>query len=230
PNEFALFAYPRDIDNYLLKQAENHYLSKAFAENSLIDLEQFVVLRRARGRIIGTDALRQEMLSETNEGMAEYAGLMALNQLARQKFVEDADKHLEHLRDTETLQKPRLISYSVGCMICLAMKSIGIDFHHNLSDSRPLFEFVPQSISDVEKHFETYSKELQDKFAAHHENSREKIVCNAEITGFNPMGMTRLGDEILCDQFVMLSGDYIEGPVLLVMEDGSLDKVAAYIR
>ena len=148
-SESALVAYPRDLDNYQLKQAENFYLSRAFAENSVLDLEQFATIRKTRRRIIGEDTLHLENLAETAVGMAEYASLLALNQLSRPKFVEDADRHMANLRDPAILMNPPLVTLSVGCMLCLAMKSIGIDFHHDLSDTRTLFDFVPHGINIV---------------------------------------------------------------------------------
>jgi len=152
-SDIALAAYPHDLDNYQLKQAENFYLAKAFAENSRLDLEQFATIRKARRRIIGEDAQQLEMLAETAAGMAEYAALMALNQLSRHKFVEDADKHMANLRNPEILMNLPLTALSSGCMMCLAMKSIGIDFHHALNDTRVLFEFVPHNVNIIEEHF-----------------------------------------------------------------------------
>jgi len=229
-NEFALFMYPHDLDNYQLKQAENFYLAKAFAENSQLDLEQFVTIRKARSRIISADAMLQEMLSETKEGMAEYAGLMALNQLSRRKFVEAADRHLGRLRDPEILMKPRLVSYSVGCMMCLAMASIGIDFFHALDDPRPLFELIPQSVNAIQEQFDKQREELAERFDALRLSRTEYVERECEITGFDPMAMVRVGDEILCESNVMLDDEAVQGPLLLEMQAGSLNAVKAYSR
>lgn len=230
-NEFALFAYPRDLDNIRLKLAENHYLVKAFTENSLVDLEQFVVLRKARRRIIGEAAMHQEQLSETKEGMAEFAGLMALSQISRPKFVEYAEKIIGHLRDAERLLLPRYISYSVGCMMCLVMKANGIDFYHDLTDVRTVFELLPDKVGQVEKIFNKHVVELEAKFAHLRENYSEKVECDTKIGGFNPMAMTRLEDEIYCDYGVHLqNGVDTNEPTLLIMEAGELNKVKAYIR
>ena len=152
-SDAALASYPHDLDNYQLKHAENFYLTKAFAENSMLALEQFATIRKIRHRIIGESTLQLEMLAETAVGMAEYAALMALNQLSRSKFVEDADNHMIKLRDPQILMNPPLIALSTGCMVCLAMKSIGIDFHHAFNDTRSLFEFVPHNVNIVEEQF-----------------------------------------------------------------------------
>ena len=229
PNEFSIFAYPQILENYQLKQAENHYLSKAFAENSLMDLEQFVTLRRARGHIIG-DIIQQEMLCETEEGMAEYAGLMALSQINRSKFMENIEHHMICLRNPDDLFNIRRISYSVGCIMCLTMKSIGINFHHQLSDSRMLFDFIPAGKNPVEVRFKQFKHERQRQFDEFLASHNEKIGCDTQITGFDPMNMVRLGDKILCSRFVMLDGEFIQGPVMLEMAEGSLHKVVGYIK
>jgi len=141
PDEFALLAYPHDADNYRLKLAENHYLVKAFAENSAVDFAQFEVLRRARRRILG-DAIQCELFCETTEGMAEYAGLMALNMIARGKFIEEVEEHLRVLKSPQMLMNTRLAAYSSGALLCFALKALGVDFYHNLTETKSLFELI----------------------------------------------------------------------------------------
>ena len=230
-DEFALFAYPHDLDNCQLKMAENHYLFKAFAENSLTDFEQFVVLRCARRRIIG-DAMEQELNAETVEGMAEYVGLMALNQLSRHKFISEIENHMTRMRSPENMLEVRGAAYSTGAMLCCAMASLNIDFYHQLTESRTLFEIAQSLLHEnaIAKCFNEAKEALQRKFDDFWRDNREKVVRNAAITGFDPMNMVRLGDQFLCYRFVMLDGEYIEGPVLLQMEEGALRQVTAYFK
>ena len=152
PDNAALLTYPQDLDNYRLKMAENHYLVKAITDNSLMDLQQFVVLREARRRIVGA-ALAQEQRAETAEGLAEYAGLSALNQLSRVKFMEEMQRHLATLRNPRDLFDMRRVSHSVGCLICFALKSLNIDFYHDLSDSRTIYEFIPHLPNEIDTIF-----------------------------------------------------------------------------
>jgi len=140
-NDLAMSAYPHDIDNYHLKIAENHYLIKAFGENSEVDFEQFAVLRRARKRIIG-DAINQELLVETFEGMAEYAGMMALRQISHQKFMGQLEKQLVYARNPENLCSMWRLSRHVGSILCMTLKALGMDFYHKLSEPRPLFDLI----------------------------------------------------------------------------------------
>jgi len=227
-DELTLLAYPRILQNCLLKHEENRYLVKAYKEKSAANLEHFVMLRRAREAIIGIDALRQEMLSETKEGMAEFAGIMALRQICEQKFAESVQKHLDKLLCPEILLKPRHMSYSAGCIMCLTMEALGINFYHALTETRNVFELVPQKMSLVEEHFIKHSQELNEQFSNFHKNHSKKTECDVVIQGFNPMAMVRVGNEIICDG-VVLSGKYIDKLVLLILEEGSKNKVKAYL-
>jgi len=229
-DELTFLRYPvEDEDNGNLKMAEAHYLSKAFAEGAHEDLAQFAALRNARRRIVGKEIFAQEMLMETKEGMAEYAGLMALNQLNRSKFVEDVGRHMQALKNPKMLTKPRLWAYSSGVMLCLALKALRINFHHHLSDTRPLFDFVPQQESGVKSAIAEHKSDLQKEFAKFLDG-KVKTAVNAAMTGFDPMNMTRLGDDVLCARFVMLGGIYMQGPIMLHMAENSPNRVIAYTK
>jgi len=228
-NEFAMFAYPHDLDNYQLKMAENFTLAKAFEENSRDRFEEFAVLRRARRRLIG-EAITEELNAETIEGMAEYAGLMALKQISHEKFVREAVMHLEHIRNSENLFNMRRLSYSVGCLMCLTLKSLGVDFHHELSEVRPLFDLIQWQQNSIETNFSKFQQNLKTRFQNFRTQHTAEIKKSALITGFDPMNMVRLGDEFLCESFIVLDGEFIKGPVLLVMEEGSWRQVRSYIK
>ena len=132
-------SYPRDIDNYQLKLAESHYLIKAFAENSITDLQQFAVLRRVRVRLIG-EIFADEMMIETIEGFNEYTRIIAINQNNRAEFVNEVEKHINILRRPDGLLDIGANIRSSGCMLCLALKSIGIDFDGN--KNQPIFNTI----------------------------------------------------------------------------------------
>jgi hypothetical protein len=151
PDNSAFSRYPADLDNCNLKLAENFYLVKACMEASEVDLQQFAALRRARARIIGREMLALELAVETVEGMAEFAALSALNQINRGKFIDEIEKHMAALRNPENLLKPQKSAHSSGCILCFALKNLNIDFNHDLTDKRPLFDFVPRQVSIVEK-------------------------------------------------------------------------------
>jgi len=229
PNEFEGFVYPQDLDNYQLKMAENFMLAKAFEENSRDRFEEFAVLRRARRRLVG-DAITYELNAETFEGMAEYAGLMALKQISHEKFVRQVVEHLEYIRNAENLFNMRRLSYSVGCIMCLTLKSLGIGFHHQLAETRPLFELIQWQQNSIGIGFQKFQQNLHNRFENFRKIHTAEIKKSALITGFDPMNMVRLGDEFLCENFIMLDGEFIKGPVLLVMEKDSVRQVKGYVR
>lgn len=228
-DEFKLFAYPRDLDNYELKLAENHYLAKAMEENCQTSFEQFSTIRRARKRLIG-DFIIEEFKTETLEGTATYVELMALKQISHEKFVDAVEKHIKIIRNPEKLFNIRDISYSVGAMLCIALKVMGINFHHELTETRTLFELIELKPNIVETKFETFQSELQKRFDDFHKSHSNKVSVKKQITGFDPMNMVRLGDEILCEHFVCLDDLIIDGKVLLIMEKNSFYDVVSYLN
>lgn len=228
-NELAFLQYAPDVDAGNLALAESHYLIRAFADATMDDLEQFVALRQARSRILGY-MFHQEMLVETVEGMAEFAGLLALNQINRAKFVEDVSMHMGILRSAKSLCNPRLRTYSSGALICLSLKTLGIDFHHHLSNDKPLFDFVPKTENAIHTAIEAHQSSLKQMFGDFTKSHHNKTEINAYITGFDPMNMYRLNDQILCKRFVTLDGQYIEGPVMLQMTQNSPNHVISYVK
>jgi len=228
-DEFVMFTYPRDVDNYHLKLAETHYLIKAFGENSEVDFEQFAILRRARKAIIG-DALQQELLAETFEGMAEYAGMMALRQISHKKFMEQLEKQLMYVRNPDNLFDMRRVSYYIGSILCMTLKALGRDFYHELSETKPLFDLINWKPTIIDESFEKYQQDLQKKFDDFRKNHSNMVKKDGLITGFDPMNMVRLGDEFLCKNFVMIDDEFVQGPVLLLMEEGTLRQVKGYLK
>jgi len=183
PDDFALLAYPSDLDNFRLKFAENHFLAKSIIDNSVMDLQQFVILREARRRIIG-EAMMQEQYAETTDGMAEYAGLAALIQISRELFMQEIQAHMEVLRNPRYIFDIRFASHSVGCLICFTLKSLGIDFGHGLSDKRTIYEFIPRETNDIERFFPDIQASRQAKFDAFAKD-RMRTAHDAEITGLD---------------------------------------------
>ena len=132
---------------------------KACTESSMADLQQFVILREVRRRIIGEEAMALEMGAETAEGLTEYAGLAALNQFSRAKSMEEIERHLKALRNPKNLYDIRFAARSSGCILCFTLKSFNIDFFHPLSEGRTIYEFVPRLPNEIDASFNEYCKE-----------------------------------------------------------------------
>jgi len=127
-----------DIDNLNLKHAENHYLVRAVTDKSLTELAQFAILRRARARIIGTDAL--ELEQETKLGMAEYNKLIAL---PRAELIDQIAEYIAMLKDPKTLLNQNL---EAGAILAFALKNLGIE----PTSDKPLFNQIPHQQSPAE--------------------------------------------------------------------------------
>jgi len=143
--------YPHDLDNFRLKAAENHFLVRAITDNSMMDLQQFVVLREARRRIIGNAVMIQEQQAETMLGAVEYARLLALNKTSRADFMDEISQHMAMLGNARNIFDMAGISVSVGCLICFALRSLGISF--DLKETDMIYEAIPHEISEIERIF-----------------------------------------------------------------------------
>jgi len=228
-NEFALMSYPDDLTAYRIKASEIKLLARVYAERDVDALADFVSLRKSRANLLGAVIL-EEYLSETGEGTAEYAGLCALAQLSPEKFEKYVNEnHMEKLRNPgEKLFSVRVMSYYTGALLCLALKRLGVDFYHCLSESLPLFDVISGK-DDIAGEFEKYYTAKKAMFNDFLVAGTTVIEKNAKITGFDPMNMWRMGDRVFCAYFVSLSGENINGPVMLNMVPGSEREVEGIV-
>jgi hypothetical protein len=228
-DELELLAYPDDLDNYQLKIAETEQLIKAFSENNIAALKQFIDIRNARKRLIG-DLIHLEYIVETCEGMAEYAGLVSLKQINPEKYKIRLADHISKLQNQKDLLfAPRRMAYLSGAILCTALESLNIDFYHELTEKRPLFELIKNNsdgfVTDYERHIEN-KKNTFNNFEKTHS---EIIKCDDFICGYDPMNMVRFGNQILCSHFVMMGDKFIKGPVMLNLKSGTTNEVESYI-
>jgi len=227
-DEFALMAYPDDLTAYRIKAAEISFLLHAYTNADPAALADFINLRKSRAALL-CDAIIPELQIEETEGTAEYAGLCALRQLSPEKFEKMIrETHIPMLTNRENLFSVRLISYYTGAFLCMTLKKLGIDFYHCLGDTRPLFNAI-QSTDTTADGFQAYYSNKKAKFNEFLAKPHKTIEKSAEINGFDPMNMWRMGDQYFCAYFVNLSGENITGPVILNLEPGSNYKVISII-
>jgi hypothetical protein len=229
-DNLILLAYPEDLDNYQLKIAETQLLIRAFTENSISSLGQFIDIRNARKRLIG-NIICQEYLVETAEGMAEYAGLSSLRQINPEKYKIRLADHISKLQNQKDLLfEPRRMGYYSGAILCMALKLLDIDFYHELTEKRTLFELIKNNsdgfVADYERHIEN----KKNTFNNFEENHSEIIKCADFICGYDPMNMVRFGNKILCSHFVTIGDKFIKGPVMLNLKSGTTNEVESYIK
>jgi len=219
-NEMTLLRYPDDLTAYRIKATENQLLLRAYKDCDRDALVDFINLRKSRAALLG-DVCMDEFWIETGEGTAEFAGLCALMQLSPTKFEKYINEnHLQILQNpAEKLFSVRFMSYFAGAVLCLTLKKLGVDFYPLLGKERPLFEVISDT-DPITNHFAKHyaaKKARFDDFLAIHKNIVKK---NAQITGFDPMNMWRIDDQVLCARFVSLDGENIPGPLMLNMKPG----------
>ncbi|MCL2004027.1 MAG: hypothetical protein FWG72_08505 [Oscillospiraceae bacterium] len=249
PDDLVLLGYPHHAENYEVKHSENLLLAEAAlsedAETKKALLQKFISARKYREKLIG-GIIGQEYLTETFEGMAEYAGSMALKQISEGKYRQRLGKYIESLQtlDSRFFEIRRMLYYS-GAVFCVLLRKAGIDFYHAVGGTDvPLFSIIAGDAreekpaarfernafnAEIEKH----TQEKSRKFEAFSDARKETVTGDFTICGYDPMNMTRQDDRILCGRFVMLKNSggetrFVQGPVLLVLKKGSAREVLSY--
>ena len=204
--------------------------------------------RKYRESLIG-EIIQQECLSETVEGMAEYAGSMALKQISPSKYASRLEGYIENLQafDEHFFDIRRKLYYT-GAVYCIALTDAGIDFFHNVgnmersffditsdnaSAEKPVMEIDGYSLSVSIKQYLYSKKQIIDDYLSSH---NDEVFVDSFICGYDPMNMIKIENEILCNHFVMLMkrGEtepmFIQGPVLVRLKKGSINEVISYIK
>ncbi|MDR1692142.1 MAG: hypothetical protein LBR72_02180 [Oscillospiraceae bacterium] len=249
PDDLLLLSYPDDEENYAVKYAENLLLADVFDESGLDakkeTLGRFLGARRYRESLV-PNHIRQEYLTETIEGMAEYAGCMALKFISAEKYKRRVAGYAEKLRTLDgSFFDIRRGLYNSGALLCLALRDTGADFTHSVGktertlfdiaagDTRPLPPTVDRSraAAAAAEHIAA-KKSMFEAFLSAHSG---EVAGDWFICGYDPMNMVRLGDMLLCCHFVMLQGsgseppEFLQGPVLVKLKNGTANRVEGYI-
>lgn len=255
PNDLVTLGYPMDIMNFSVKLEENRLLAAACRgggqERGRNLLRRFAGLRLYRESIIG-GFIDCERLTETVEGMAEYAGMSALNQLSGEKFDERAESYLSIIESPgELLFDPRRISYYTGALIVLAAKLAGISLSHALgAEQRSVCQILAGALGakaqvpeppilpygGIAQRLSEFRAARAARFDDFMRTRREKTSGRYTICGYDPMNMIKSEGRVLCKNFIVLKEDgkedaqFIGGPVLLEMEENSVNRVRAYYK
>lgn len=250
PNDLIMLDYPNDLENYQIKYRENCVLAQALscAQNALKKnlLKDFISYRKYRQFTWG-DIIRQECLTETIEGTAEYAGLTALKQINEEKYQTQIEKYASFLQGSgKDFFDIRKMSYYSGALFCLLLKEIGANFYHQIGQTElTLFEIISKEIKAekplvkenfLKEEFENYKQSKKEKFDGFFKEKRDEITGDFFICGYDPMNMIKSGNMILCSHFIMLQGAqgnepvFVKGPVLVKLKENSYNKVYSYIK
>jgi len=252
PNDLVMLDYPTAIENYQLKYHENSLLANAYLEKSDFSrrklLEEFVASRKCREKMIG-HIIHQEFLTETIEGLAEFAGCMALKQLSSKKFDERILDYISKLSllDERIFDIRRNLYFS-GALFFLLLSELKIEFHHCLNDtSIAIFPWLANMLSTdfpvvypennvlaelYAEHIDSRKKQFKDFLDAY----EDAVSMKTFICGYDPMNMIRMDNMILCSHFIMLENGamneplFLKGPVLVYLKENSYNEIYSYAR
>ena len=216
PNDLEILRYPDDEINYYAKKAENEMLAESFGASLERKSKLYQMIRASRelrSQRIG-DLVHQEELVEQHEGMAEYAGCMALRQLDEDKFNKKIEGYAKILQeDNIQFFDIRRMGYYSGTLMRLLEREIG-------------------NTNSMEKWIQNYKKFKEDKLEAFFKEETVYTAADGFICGYDPMNQIRVKDQILASRFIMISVNgekkKIQGPVVLDMKPQKANEVSGY--
>ena len=147
PDDLLMLHYPQEIQNCLEKYEENTDIVKALREENSVLRQQYLCnfceRRKKREQRIG-NIIKQEYLSETLEGMAEYAGLTALQMLDLQKYQSRVKRYTDYLESLDLRQLDwRRMSYYSGACVIILVKELGWSIAHTIGkEEKSVFEII----------------------------------------------------------------------------------------
>ncbi len=204
----------------------------------------FINLRYKRMR--NNTEILYEYLMETIEGTAEYVGLKSLKLLNNQKYIEKYNEYYDIVLDFDLyFFNIRKYAYFMGTLILLAIEKLNIIINSEINNStimEELFiEFKDCREIDIENNIE-----IEEKYNNYIENQKSaiknaKIELKTEISGkyiisgYDPMNMIKIDNEILHNHFVMLrdlDGEIIllKEKVITVLDDKNIDNIVKYYK
>ncbi len=210
PDDLKMLNAPSDYTFYGMKYAENFALAKAYSDGDKSALRKFFEIRNSR-IFQFPKAANEELKAETVEGVAEYIGLLALKSVNVEKFLVQTENHKSKLLDKSLLFDARRLSYYSGTIFCLTLNKFGYDICNDFS-GRSLYEqnlIYSQRTADemnfgwVKRAFAENQARAKAKIQSFLAGA-EFVECEAEVCGYDPMNMLRLGDLVLCNHFILL--------------------------
>ena len=241
PSDFELLNYPDDTDNFNKKYNENLYLADAYEQRDIMQLKKFACIRKSRLEKYPS-TVRQELKTETLEGIAEYMGLKALKLINPNKYNAIINDYLDRLREESNLLfDVRRISYFTGTIFFLCMDTFGFSvnnafdsnltaYEQNVIDTEGINAEI-KAYSFIQSNYERLTEEKIAKIEEHIKRSHY-VECNAFICGYDPMNMFRIGDLIHCNHFVFLNENgktrVINSAVTLKLAEGSNQTIIGY--
>ena len=234
PNDFILFKYSLEKDNFNSKYNENLLLVNSYVNNIYEDFIKFLNIRRSRYDLY----VIQEILTEQLEGLAEFIGLKALKIINLDKYNNRINDYINLLKDdVNLLFNVRRISYYSGVLFFLCLDKYNYDYSMLFNMEEPYFNSIEIKASNYEIiNYDNISNKLSEFI-----NERKNIIyniliynnyieSNSKITAYDPMNTFRIGDYLYSKYFIMLNNEIIKEEVVIIMKPNSLDEVIGYYK
>ena len=250
PNDIEALDYPVILENVLLKYAENQMIIRAMEEKDKKKIKEYLstlIKSRTKRKELIKDHIDYEYRIETVEGMAEYAGLLALKQLDSEKYTDKINNYFNNLADIEhILFDNRRLSYFSGSLFLLSLHNTDISVFHDIStEKRTVYELISESIPSgnlpetvntdtIETSLKTFLKNRQKLFDEFFDKSPNCREGSFTICGYDPMNMVKTENLVWCKYFVMLKEKakdnplLINGPLVIKVDKSDTFKVLAY--
>lgn len=240
PSDLTLLNYPEDAENFALKYQENCFLADAYEHSDAEAFGRFAAIRNRRFEKYPR-MVREELKTETLEGVAEYISLKALESLSEDKFREKVRDYLKRIRSESELQFDiRRISYYTGTVFYLCLDRLGYGVRNEIGSELTVYEQNPvpeaeeiplRSCEFIETAYARLAGDRNRKIEEHIASERY-TECGGEICGYDPMNMFRSGDLIYCSHFIMLriNGEVEMFPrkIVLQLKAGSDNEIKGY--
>jgi len=252
PDDLIMLNYPDNRENYIVKHSENLLLVNAFISENINAkksyFKKFLSARKYRENFIG-DIIKQEYYTETIEGIAEYAGSMALKQISHEKYIKRINGYVDNLKilDSRFFDIRRML-YCSGAVFCTLLSEIRINICHKIgTKDSPLFSIMSENskakkplidfdINDLLNQTTKYVNDKKIRFDDFFKTHKDKTDGDFTICGYDPMNMIKTDNMILCSHFIMLKDEnsdepiFIKGPVVINLKNDSYNKVHSYIK
>ena len=230
PDDLMLLSLPASPACDALRAEEHRLLREALLGDLPRAFGEFLRIR-ARRRSSDPALTREEEKVEALEGAAEFAGLRALTALKPDRYHESLSSVLAWLSaDDERFFDRRRMAYFTGTAIrlCLAAQGWPTD---QLPDAQPSAWPIPPLSEKLCTARQALDAAHRRRMSALLLDSR-RVPCHAQLTGYDPMNMFRVDDQLICEHFAILTDETgtisLMSPVVLTLAPVSTNLVVAY--
>ncbi len=167
PNDLIGLDYPLELDNYCYKYEENKLIVRAINSNDYREkmelLHKFITYREYRINKFG-EIIKYEWYTETLEGVAEYVGTKALEQISYDLYKKRITEYKKIINNLDMVFDVRRCSYYTGTLFLLLLDDMNIPIPSRIKDEKiTIFEQIVKHFHEdylILPHLNKYSNDL----------------------------------------------------------------------